>query len=319
MRFIILLFATLIFAKDYVQLYRLNGEKMLINALETTLQNKAYWLNKLKDKNVSLGYYESPKDILVCVKKRKILKVYKFLNRNFKKVDSIKVLTGLDGDKQREGDLKTPIGVYRLTSFLTNVDPFYGPFAFETGYPNLFDKIRDKDGHGIWIHGVPLRGKRDSNNTKGCIVMKNDRLKKLKEEINLNDTYLLISEKKPFLSTKSEIASILAFIYKWRYAWKTSDFDKYKKFYDKTFKRFDGKDLKEFLAYKKRVFENKKNQNVSIIFKNINIIPYQNISNQRIFRINMYEIYSSDDFKYRGNKELYVKLDKDGIKILTEK
>ncbi len=319
MKFIILLFAVFLYAEDYVQLYRLKGEKAVVKYLEALLQSKSYWMNRLKDENVSFGYYESPKDILVCIKRSKILNVYKFKDLSLKKVDTIKVLTGLDGDKKEEGDLKTPIGVYKLTAFLDKVDSFYGPFAFETGYPNLFDRVRDKDGHGIWIHGVPLRRKRDSNNTKGCIVMQNDKLENLKNEIDFKDTYLLISENKPFKSTKNEIASLLAFIYKWRYAWEKSDFEKYKNFYDKTFKRFDGKNLKEFLEYKKRVFENKKNQKVSIIFKDISIVPYQNLSNEKIFRINMYEIYSSRSFKYRGNKELYVKMDKSGIKILTEK
>lgn len=276
-------------------------------------------MQKLADQNVSWGYYEDSTDLLVCVKEKKILKVIKSSDNNYTLLDTINVLTGLDGDKEKEGDLRTPVGVYRLVSVINNLDPFYGPFAFETSYPNLFDRINDKDGHGIWIHGVPLHGTRDNNNTRGCIVMKNSRLEELKKEINYQKTFLLISEKTPLKATKKEIAKILSFIYRWRKAWRECDFDTYASFYAEDFKKSDGSGLKKFLDYKKRVFAGKKNQNVEIIFRDISIIPYQNINNQKIFRINMYEKYISKNYKYDGIKELYIRFTGDGIKIVTEK
>ena len=143
------------------------------------------------------------------------------------------------GDKKREGDLRTPIGVYTLKGLIWNVDTFYGPFAFVTSYPNTLDRLKQKDGHGIWIHGVPLNGKKYNSNTKGCIVMNNKKLKELRKKIDYKKTYLLISEKKPLTATKKEIAEILAFIYKWRRAWRSSDFKTYKTFYDNEFKRYE--------------------------------------------------------------------------------
>ncbi|CAI6147276.1 MAG: hypothetical protein SPLUMA1_SPLUMAMAG1_01934 [uncultured Sulfurimonas sp.] len=59
-------------------------------------------------------------------------------------------------DKIREGDLRTPIGVYKLVKKLSKVDSFYGPLAFATSYPNSYDKYLGKNGSGIWIHGLPL-------------------------------------------------------------------------------------------------------------------------------------------------------------------
>lgn len=41
------------------------------------------------------------------------------------------------GDKFTEGDKKTPNGVYELTQKKTDVDGFYGPFAF-TILSNIF-------------------------------------------------------------------------------------------------------------------------------------------------------------------------------------
>ena len=319
MRLFLIFIATFIYASNLIDTYRFYGIKPTVNEIEKKLTSTDYWLNRLKNKYVRWGYYEDKKDILVCIKNEKTLEVLKNKKNGFDLIDKIDVLTGLDGDKEKEGDLKTPLGVYRLKSILENVDKFYGPFAFETSYPNMLDKLKNKDGHGIWIHGKPLKGNRDNNNTKGCIVMDNDKLEKLKNEINYKNTYLLISETTPLTATKEEIAKILAFIYKWRRAWRESNFDKYKTFYDASFKKYDGMNLKDFLDYKKRILKSKRYQKVEIYFKDINIIPYQNIKQEKIFRIDMYEDYISPTYKYSGGKEVYVKFTPDGIKIIAEK
>jgi len=316
LRFLVF-FLTFLYAFDFVDVYRFQGEDTLSKKIETFLASPNFWKNKIKDYNVTFGYFQNQKNILVCVKDKKILDVYRY-NKNLKLLDSIKVLTGLDGDKLKEGDLKTPIGVYKLVSLLTKVDSFYGPFAFESEYPNLYDRVQKKNGYGIWIHGFPLKGKRDDN-TRGCIVMKNSNLEKLKEKINYKNSYLLIAQDRLLTTNIDEISKILAFIYKWRKAWRESDLKAYKTFYDKNFKKLDGKGLKEFLEYKKRVFKIRKHQKVEILFDDINIIPYQNINNEKIFRINMQQKYFAKNYKYIGPKELYIKFTNDKIKIIVEK
>jgi len=316
LRFLIF-FLTFLYAFDFVDVYRFKGEDALVKKIETLLVSPNFWKNKIKDYNVTFGYFQNQKDILVCVKDKKRLDIYKY-NKNLKLLDSIKVLTGLDGDKLKEGDLKTPIGVYRLVNLLTKVDNFYGPFAFETEYPNLYDKTQKKDGHGIWIHGFPIKGKRDEN-TRGCIAMENSILEKLKEKINYKKTYLLIAQDKLLTTNIDEVSKILAFIYKWRRAWKNSNLKIYKTFYDKDFKKSDGKNLKKFLEYKKRVFRKRKHQKVQIFFDDINIIPYQNLNNKKIFRINMQQKYLTKDYKYIGPKELYIKFVDNVVKIIVEK
>jgi len=320
LKFLVIFISIFLYSADLVEIYRTQGITALQNNLDNILSDKKYWLKKLKDTNVKWGYYENNKSILVCIKAKKILTIYKYQknNNDFLKEGIYPVITGLDGDKIKRGDLKTPIGVYKLKTLIKNVDKFYGPFAFETEYPNLFDKIHQKTGYGIWIHGYPIFGKRDTNNTKGCIVLKNNLLKDLKQEINYKNTYLLISENRPLTATKEEIAQILAFLYKWRKSWRESDFNEYKTFYAKTFKTSDDKNLKNFLDYKKRVFINKKGQNVEILFNNINIVPYQNINHEKIFRIDMLEKYISRNYKFQGEKELYVKFINNKPKIILE-
>ena len=316
MRFLIF-FLTFLYAFDFVDVYRFRGEDALIKKIETLLVSPNFWKNKIKDYNVTFGYFQNQKDILVCVKDKKTLDVYSY-NKDIRLLDSIKVLTGLDGDKLKEGDLKTPIGVYKLVNLLTKVDSFYGPFAFETEYPNLYDRVQKRNGYGIWIHGFPIKGKRD-NNTRGCIAMENSVLENLKEKINYKNSYLLIAQDRLLTTNDDEVSKILAFIYKWRRAWRESNFETYKTFYDKNFQKSDGKSLNKFLKYKKRVFKKRKYQEVKIFFDDINIIPYQNLNNEKIFRINMQQKYLANNYKYIGPKELYVKFLNDTIKIVVEK
>ena len=77
----------------------------------------------------------------------------------------------LEGDKQREGDLRTPEGVYFITHKITQKLDFmeYGPHAFNLNYPNPADRLRGKTGGGIWLHskGQPIQGL----TTRGCMAI----------------------------------------------------------------------------------------------------------------------------------------------------
>ena len=77
----------------------------------------------------------------------------------------------VEGDKQKEGDLKTPEGVYFITRKITQKLDFmeYGPHAFNLNYPNPADRLRRKTGSGIWLHskGQPIHG----ITTRGCLAI----------------------------------------------------------------------------------------------------------------------------------------------------
>lgn len=76
-----------------------------------------------------------------------------------------------EGDKQKEGDLRTPEGVYFITHKITQKLDFmeYGPHAFNLNYPNPADRLRGKTGSGIWLHskGQPIEGL----TTRGCMAI----------------------------------------------------------------------------------------------------------------------------------------------------
>ncbi|MDR0304572.1 MAG: L,D-transpeptidase family protein [Chitinispirillales bacterium] len=84
-----------------------------------------------------------------------------------------------DGRKQREGDKKTPEGLYFVVEKKVEqeLNEIYGPHAFVLNYPNKRDITEGRGGSGIWIHGA-------SENTvpaesRGCLSMHNLYIKDL--------------------------------------------------------------------------------------------------------------------------------------------
>jgi len=195
----ILLYLTLLTlylgAADLATVYRTYGMTAVERVLDKQLSQKKYWEQELLRHDTSFGYFENLDSIITCDKDRSKLYHYK-KNQDgiYTLVNTFGAMTGkVNGDKQKEGDHKTPLGVYSLTKKISNPDPFYGPLAFVTSYPNLYDKIRGKNGSGIWIHGLPLEGDRD-NYTKGCIAIDNDNICTLNENITLESTLLIIDQ-----------------------------------------------------------------------------------------------------------------------------
>jgi hypothetical protein len=87
------------------------------------------------------------------------------------------VTIGKNGmEKLREGDKRTPIGVYHVVSQLPRekLTDFYGSGAFPINYPNEWDRVRGRDGYGIWLHGTPRNTySRPPRASDGCIVLAN--------------------------------------------------------------------------------------------------------------------------------------------------
>jgi murein L,D-transpeptidase YafK len=299
---------------DIVELYRTQGIKSVEQAIEKQLQNKEYWDENLKSKDTTNGYYESIRYVVICQKELKDIVLYDTQKKE--NLFSSSVFVGkVNGDKKVEGDLKTPIGAYDLTQRLTSVDPFYGPLALTTNYPNIYDKVNGKTGHGIWIHGLPLNQERDDF-TQGCIALDNIKIEKLDNSINIENSVLVISENKLQEVSKEDISIILAGIFQWRDAWKYSVVEKYLSFYAKDFRRTNGQDLEKFSIFKRRIFSKKEDK--TIVFSNINIIPYPNDQNKKIFKVSMNELYKTKKYEFDGKKELYVEIENGEFKILTE-
>ncbi|EAI3606107.1 murein L,D-transpeptidase [Campylobacter coli] len=307
-------------ASDLVKIYLNQGLDAVGVAIEKELTNKDFWLDEIGDRNISLGYYNDDVAIVLTNKTDKILRVYSYSDGKIKQdFEQKAIITGLMGDKQVEGDLKTPVGFYELGRKFNPGDPYYGPFAFATTYPNLLDKVQGKTGGGIWIHGYPLDGSRlDEFKTRGCIALFNNNLEKFAQVVQDKKVFVMTEEKEKIRAKKDQIASLLADLFTWKLAWTNSDTNTYLSFYDEQeFKRFDKMKFEQFASMKKSIFSRKEDKKIK--FSDINISPYPNLENETMYRISFYEDYYTKNYQFRGDKILYVKIDSKGkMKILAE-
>lgn len=100
-------------------------------------------------------------------------------------------------DKVVEGDQRTPLGVYFVTSRLDpkSLRDFYGAGALPLNYPNPLDQQRGKTGHGIWLHGTPPdQFARAPQATDGCIALANPDLERLLRMVEPRTTPVVIAQ-----------------------------------------------------------------------------------------------------------------------------
>ncbi len=313
---ILLLLGVNVFALDLMTLYRYEGINSVEKELENRLKDIDYWKEYFKDKNVDYGYYEFKKYILVAQKEQLEMSMYEKIGNDYKLILRNNVIVGENpGDKYTEGDKRTPEGAYELVEKKVGLDSFYGPFALVTSYPNVFEQSLDKKGSGIWIHGMPYYTDREKF-TKGCVALDNTELENLEKKLDLNKTILLISENTFKKATKEEMALIFTSIYKWKDAWKYSNIEEYLSFYSKDFKRADKTGFGLFSEQKRSIFA--KNEQKTIRFSNIDISPYPNSFGKNMFKVLMDQEYMSPSVKFYGKKELFLEIENNQVKILSE-
>ncbi len=296
-------------ASDLVKIYLNQGLDAVGVAIEKELTNKDFWLDEIGDRNISLGYYDDDVAIVLTNKTDKILRVYSYSDGKIKQdFEQKAIITGLMGDKQVEGDLKTPVGFYELGRKFNPGDPYYGPFAFATTYPNLLDKVQGKTGGGIWIHGYPLDGTRlDEFKTRGCIALFNENLEEFAKVVQDKKVFAMTEEKEKVRAKKEDIAALLADLFAWKLAWTDSDINTYLNFYDeKQFKRFDKMKFEQFASMKKSIFSRKEDKKIK--FSDINISPYPNVENETMYRISFYEVIILKTINLKGIKSYMLKL-----------
>ncbi len=137
-----------------------------------------------------------------------------FLYENIKGIPSLVsdyyVSQGKFGiDKFREGDQRTPLGVYYITNRLpgAKLPDFYGPGALPLNYPNEWDKSQGRGGSGIWLHGVPSSNySRPPLASDGCVVLSNPDFLKIAATVDIAKTPVIISDKINFISRAAWLA-----------------------------------------------------------------------------------------------------------------
>ncbi|MFP5382067.1 MAG: murein L,D-transpeptidase family protein [Gammaproteobacteria bacterium] len=160
--------------------------------------------------------------------------------------------------KQREGDNRTPIGVYSVSSFKSprELSDFYGSGAFTLDYPNEWDTRQGRNGHGIWIHGSPSSTySRTPRASEGCVVLANDDLTRLGQYIEIGKTPVFIAETIEWVAhdeladRRNELSGALD---RWRQDWESRDTARLLAHYHPSF-RAGTQDLRAFGASKQKV------------------------------------------------------------------
>jgi len=122
--------------------------------------------------------------------------------------------------KQREGDLRTPVGVYHMVDLLPGKDlpDLYGVGALPLNYPNEWDKKQGKTGSGIWLHGVPSDTYiRPPKSSRGCVVLNNDVMERLLQKFDLpfSTPVVIVDENVSNLAFKESKKSVLSNLKAW--------------------------------------------------------------------------------------------------------
>jgi len=113
------------------------------------------------------------------------------------------VSVGIQGvGKEREGDGRTPLGVYFIQKNLPGetLPDLFGIGALTLNYPNAVDVMRKRTGSGIWLHGTPsAQYSRAPQATDGCVVLSNPEMTRLLALGGLRLTPVLIARELQWL------------------------------------------------------------------------------------------------------------------------
>ncbi len=111
-------------------------------------------------------------------------------------IDEFYTTIGLLGyNKLKEGDQRTPIGVYRVQYEIKNPrrDGFLGKLAMTLDYPNAYDRHTGRTGSGIWIHGVPEDVHvRPPLASDGCLAVSNRDIERLRRYVRYNESQIVV-------------------------------------------------------------------------------------------------------------------------------
>ena len=163
--------------------------------------------------------------------------------------------------KQREGDRRTPLGIYFISEQLdtSRLHERYGPTAFPLDYPNEWDRLRERSGDGIWIHGVtPGSGRRPPLDTDGCVALGNSELLELASVLQPHVTPVLIARKIRWDLQENIAAAredLKAALEVWQQSLLAGDLHRFLSLYADDFRHW-GMNRSEWLAYRQASFTN---------------------------------------------------------------
>lgn len=229
-------------------------------------------------------------------------------------------------DKFREGDNKTPLGVYHVTGSITReqLNASFGKQAGEYGmgampinYPNEWDRRAGRSGHGIWLHGVPFdtysRPPRASN---GCVALTNEDYMTLSKHVQVGSTPVIIangiewSNPDEMRARRVELNQIFE---QWRTDWESLNTANYLKHYSPQF--FSGsQNYQAWAEYKREV--NSAKTWIKVRTDNVSMYIYPGSADLAVMTFD--QNYTSSNLSGQTRRRQYWKKEGGGWKIIYE-
>ncbi len=217
------------------------------------------------------------------------------------------ITVGKNGtNKLREGDKKTPVGVYHVTGQLARdkLDPFYGSGAFPLSYPNEWDARQGRNGHGIWLHGTPRDTySRPPRASDGCVVLANEDLDDLAKRVEIGVTPVVIADHIEWIqlqATQTLRATLNEQLDSWRADWESRNAERYLQHYSRTFSA-ENTNLAQWSAQKRRVNAGKDWIKVRLSAASVFLYP----GRDDLAVINFLQDYSSSNLSNKMRKRQY--------------
>ncbi len=285
------------------------------------------WLKERKDyinkipKEISYISPEFPFVLVVDSLKQRMFLFAQTQDNTLELVRDYYITIGKQGyGKQIEGDQKTPLGTYLIRNYISpeRIDPnVYGVGgAFPLDYPNESDKIKNRTGYGIWIHGTPVGDYiRTPYSSDGCISLSDNDFADLREIILNKDIPIIVAESLTWLGKdrwKNNTLEIKSTLDNWARDWSNNDIDRYISHYANSFDS-QGKDIVTWYNHKKIV--NSAKQYISVDLSEI--IVLENPADGVLMSV-FFQKYDSSNYKTQGYKRLFWVKEKQNWKIVFE-
>ncbi|WP_231623516.1 L,D-transpeptidase family protein [Nitrosospira briensis] len=217
------------------------------------------------------------------------------------------ISSGKNGtQKLKEGDKKTPVGVYFVTANVPRekLTDFYGGGAFPLNYPNEWDKRHGRSGFGIWLHGTPSDTySRPPRASDGCVVLANQDLRSVGAALQVGITPVIISNEVEWVKSGAETAlrsKLVQHLEKWRRDWEGGNTEAYIGHYGRDFFS-GGQSLAEWSRHKRQV--NTAKNWIKVKISNIGIFLYP--GRDDLVVVNFDQEYSSSNLSNKMKKRQY--------------
>lgn len=221
--------------------------------------------------------------------------------------------------KQVEGDDRTPVGVYSISSFLPGdqLPDLYGAGALVLDYPNGWDRHHGRTGSGIWIHGTESGTySRAPRSSKGCVTLSNEDFSTLLAKVDVGRTPVILTPSMTWRDggeVAAERRQILDVVEGWRRAWQARDTERYLDYYSPSFTA-PGMSYAAWLDHKRRV--NAAKSFIRVELDDVEVYRYPDEDD--LVRVSFVQDYRSDTFRSKTQKDQFWRREDGGWRIVYE-